>query len=453
MGYPERAAMTVDLETLRKFVRQCDPAIPLSGEDRRYVQLADVRGEGELTSVARLEQNILLLDRSCQLFTGYPGTGKTTELKQLEKKLTDAKDSPTHVVYVPFEKYIDLYSPISIADVLRVLAFELDREATRAEGKDPDKGSPYVEQLKSFLKNAGVSLKNLEVGAKGYGMNLMLELRSSPSFRQQVEKALEGRFQRFADEAHAAIEQAVERLGKARGAHAQRVVVLADGLEKLTPLRDEDRDRMEASVESLFLMHASWLRIPCHVVYTVPLWLRYRTADLGASYHGEPIVLPMVKVIGRDGAPSEPGLARLRGIVAARLDIAAIFGSDQAATLRPLLLASGGYLRDLLRMLRTALTATPLKNFPVGPAAVEHIIDRLAEDYGRTVLGTDLDALVAVAETHRLPKTGAEQLGAFGRLVERFLVLAYRNGEEWYEVHPMVRREPTLAARLKKPSA
>lgn len=41
-----------------------------------------------------------------------------------------------------------------------------------------------------------------------------------------------------------------------------------------------------------------------------------------------------------------------------------------------------------------------------------------------------------------------QQLAAFGRLVERLLVLAYRNGEEWYDVHPMVRRDPMLAAKL-----
>lgn len=152
-----------------------------------------------------------------------------------------------------------------------------------------------------FLKHADINLKNLEFGGKGYGLNLMLELRSSPSFRQQVDKALEGRFQRFATDAHNAIASAVERLRTARGAHAQRVVVLADGLEKLTPLRDEDRGSMEASVETLFLTHAGWLKLPCHVVYTFPLWLRYRSANLGASYHGEPMVLPMVKVVGKDG--------------------------------------------------------------------------------------------------------------------------------------------------------
>lgn len=41
---------------------------------------------------------------------------------------------------------------------------------------------------------------------------------------------------------------------------------------------------MEASVQTLFVEHASWLRLPCHAIYTFPLWLRFRTAELDACY-------------------------------------------------------------------------------------------------------------------------------------------------------------------------
>jgi hypothetical protein len=54
----------------------------------------------------------------------------------------DEIHEPTHVVFIDFEGFVDLYTPISITDVLRILAFTLDREATAEEairaGKDPD---------------------------------------------------------------------------------------------------------------------------------------------------------------------------------------------------------------------------------------------------------------------------------------------------------------------------
>jgi hypothetical protein len=240
---------------------------------------------------------------------------------------------------------------------------------------------------------------------------------------------------------------AVLRLRKAQGAFAERVVVIADGLEKLTPLRDEDRETLESSVETLFVSHAHLVRLPCHVIYTFPLWLRYRRADLGASYDGEPLVLPMVKVAERGGAAFEHGLTKLTELIGRRVDIARVFGHDPSATLRPLLLASGGYPRDLLRMVRSLLTG--VRTFPVRPEDAVRIVDRLAEDYSRTLFGTDLEVLTHVAATNALPRENREQLATFARLLERWLVLAYRNGSEGYDLHPMVRRDPMVAARLK----
>jgi len=122
----------------------------------------------------------------------------------------------------------------------------------------------------------------------------MLELKNNVSFRQKAEAALQGRFQQFVSDAQDVMAQAVVRLRKARGIYAERVVVIADGLEKFAPLREEDRPPMEASIETLFLTHRDLLRIPCHSIYTFPLWLRFRTAQLGTSYGREPLILPMV---------------------------------------------------------------------------------------------------------------------------------------------------------------
>lgn len=132
MEYP--VDMTIQIQDLRRFIRQCDPARPLEVDDSLYVPLDNVRGG--VSFVETLCRTITLSDtESCQLFTGFPGAGKTTELKRLAKRLEDAKDLP---IYIKFEEYIDSYSPIGITDVKRVVAYCMDREATVAEGKDPN---------------------------------------------------------------------------------------------------------------------------------------------------------------------------------------------------------------------------------------------------------------------------------------------------------------------------
>lgn len=436
--------MPLELWDLRRFVKQCDPLRPLEAGDPMYVPLDAVRGT--LSCIDALFRTVALSDlESCQLFTGFPGTGKTTELKRLAARLANAKDLPTHTIYIDFEEYLDRFAPISITDVMRIIAYCMDREATIAEGKDPATHPGYLEQFFDYISRTDASVKSLGFGA--YGSSLMLELKNNPSFRQKAETALEGRFQQFAAEAQEVMAQAVVRLRRAKGVFAERVVVIADGLEKLTPLREEERGRVEESVETLFLTHRDLLRIPCHVIYTFPLWLRFRTAQLGANFGREPLILPMVKVHAPDGSPHEAGITQMTELVRRRLEnLAPIFGDDITTTLRPLVEASGGYPRDLMRLVRSLLI--DVTDFPVKPADSARVISELGRSYADTILGTYLDVLVSVAKTHELPKENAADLALFGRLFERWLILAYRNGEEWYDLHPLVRRAASVQARL-----
>jgi hypothetical protein len=244
-----------------------------------------------------------------------------------------------------------------------------------------------------------------------------------------------------------AMTEAVVRLRKAPGTTAERVVVIADGLEKFTPLREEERRTMEASVESVFVQHAQLLRLPCHVIYTFPLWLRFQAAELGSLYDSQPLILPMVKIADRTGTPYEPGLGKLVDLVGRRVDLKRVFGSELEKTLLPLVRASGGYPRDLLRMVRELLVRND--KFPVAPAASERIIDDLAQEYAFVVRGTHVPMLKELAASHNLPQGSSQEVAEFGRLLEKWLVLAYRNGDEWYDLHPLVRRSPLVRDALR----
>jgi hypothetical protein len=436
---------TLPLEELRRFISLCDPMRPLEPGDPLYVPFDEgtpVRGGEGQSCIDQLQRLIYLKDETRQLFTGFPGTGKTTELKRLQVRLSAAKDLPTHAIYIDFEQWLDRYTPVSITDVLRVLANCLDREAAIAENKNPDDEPGYLRRFFEFLAQTDFELS--KIGFSAYGASFMLELKNNPSMRQRAEQQLKVRFQQFAKEAESAMVQAIVRIKAAL--HVMRVVVIADGLEKFAPLREEDRQTMEASVESVFVQHAGLLELPCHVIYTFPLWLRFRAAELGALYEGQPAVLPMVKIADQSGRAFPTGIAKLRDLVARRLDVPRLFGADLDATLMPLVEASGGYPRDLLRMVRQVLI--DVREFPVTAHAAQRVIDELTQQYAFVVRGTNLPLLGKISTTHALPQDSAEEVAQFGRLLERWLVLAYRNGDEWYDLHPLVRRAPIVSAFL-----
>jgi hypothetical protein len=444
------------LSEIRRYIALCDPDQPLVRPDDPLYEPLDqgdpVRGGGR-SCIEHLAQRIQIrgpTDATCQLFTGFLGSGKTTELRRLKTRLEADKLVPTHVVFVSFEDHIDVYAPISITDVLRVLAYALDREASMEEairaGKDPytvEVG--YLRRLYDFVARHDVDIKSL--GFDAYGAKLMLEIKDNPNFRQRVEAAAKLRFQAFAEEATDMMSEAIIRLRAVT--HAQRVVVIADGLEKLTYVGDDDRESVESAVETVFVTHASWLKLPLHVVYTFPFWLRFRAPTLGALYNGEPRVLPMVKIADPSGAPYPEGIQKLTSLVGRRMRIDRVFGASPTETLQPIIAASGGYPRDLLRMIREVISDA--LSLPVTPADSQRVISQLAQTYGRVIRTPDVDLLVEIARTHALPAGDGARLASFSRLFSRQLVLAYLNGEEWYDLHPLARRAAEVKQRLAAP--
>jgi hypothetical protein len=451
--------MTPDaLHELQRYIAKCDPDQPLVGEaDPLYEPLDQgepVRGSGELSCIEELAQTIRLREptgATCQLSTGVMGSGKTTELRRLKALLEADKITPTHVVFIDFQKLLDVYTPISITDILRILAFALDREATAEEairaGKDPDTLSVgYLRRFFDFVARLDPTIKT--IGFDAYGAKLMLEIKDNPDFRQRVEEALKLRFQAFAEEATDMMIEAIVRLRAAT--HAQRVVIIADSLEKLTYIREEDRLKVEAAAETVFVTHAAWLRLPVHVIYTFPFWLRFNAPTLGALYHREPRILPMVKIADRDSVPHADGMAKLTRLVGRRVPLDRVFGKALDQTLHPILAASGGYPRDLIRMIRDLLSATA--SLPVTAASCKRIVDQLGQVYARVIRTPEIDLLVEIARSHTLPKGDGARLASFSRLFNRQLVLTYLNGEEWYDIHPLVRRAPEVRARLDAPA-
>ena len=196
-----QSSAKISIQEMQQFVARCDPDRPLEAGDPLYVDLDDetpVRGGDGTSCIDEMERTLLFSDPSrptCQLFTGFPGTGKTTELNRLRARLDENKAFGAHTLAVDFQEYIDPYVAISITDILRVLAYTFDCAATVAEHKDPSAEPGYLRRFWDFLTRTEVDLK--EIGFEAYGASLMLELKNNPTFREKVGSALALRFQAF----------------------------------------------------------------------------------------------------------------------------------------------------------------------------------------------------------------------------------------------------------------
>jgi hypothetical protein len=168
----------------------------------------------------------------------------------------------------------------------------------------------------------------------------------------------------------------------------------------------------------------------------VPPWLKIRSPGVSKLYDGG-YLLPCVKVRQRMGETFDAGLDVLREIVAKRGDWHRLFASE--ADLNHVLLETGGFLRDLFGALKgMMMSAADKGEAPLDRSAIDLELSELRNGY-LPISIADALWLHKVARSHEaeLPEHG--ELPGLSRYFDTHLLLCYRNGEEWYDLHPLIR--------------
>ena len=215
---------------------------------------------------------------------------------------------------------------------------------------------------------------------------------------------------------------------------AGEAVFLVDSIEHFRGTLVNVSD-VQSSVETLFVSHAERLHLPhLHVVYTVPPYLKVRYSNVGSLYEpGGLHVLPALKLKSQEGVDFQQGYDAMEQVVAARGDWRKLLGERPA--LDRMVRYSGGHLRDLLRLLAEVLRrATEL---PVSADTVNAAIDQLRTEF-LPIADSDARWLANIGRSHRTALARTEDLPDLARFFDTHLALCYRNGDEWYDVHPLI---------------
>jgi hypothetical protein len=115
-------------------------------------------------------------------------------------------------------------------------------------------------------------------------------------------------------------------------------------------------------------------------------------------------------------------------------------GLIDEAQMRELARVSGGDVREMFSLARETLNLLDPEDdshFPAPPEAIEQC-KRLRRNQFGTIPGDHMDWLKRVAMTHEHGLQTSEQLGTLAQLLDGKLILQYRNGENWYDVHPLL---------------
>jgi energy-coupling factor transporter ATP-binding protein EcfA2 len=466
--------MTLDL---RKFSQATNPSKILAvenEEDRKYyIDFSSVRG-GNI--IEELKENITYFspdERTCELFTGHIGCGKSTELRRLEAEL---KKEEFHVVY--FESSQDLeMGDVDIGDILLAIARRVSESLNSLE--KIAMGEPT--SLNSLLKGAAKLLQtelevsaeasvpglgkvaastegkfSLEAGIPGLGKvtasekeglslvalgigTITAKAKNSPELRSKLREYLEPRTKGIIDAINEELLEPAKNKLQQRG--KKGLVVIVDNLDRVESV---PKPWGRTQPEYLFVDRGEQLsQLNCHVIYTIPLALLFSNelSRLTSRFGVDPKVLPMVPVQLRDGSECAEGMALLRQMVLARAfpDVAPeqrlelileVF--DRPETLDRLCRASGGHVRELLRLLNDWIKKD--RKLPLSIEGLENVIRSRRNQLSLAITDDEWEFLRQVRERKQVSGDEGYQV-----LIRSMFVYEYRDDEgSWFNINPIL---------------
>ena len=407
--------------------------------DPRYVHLYE---DSELCQSDPVERLFATIDwgasQTAQLFSGFRGTGKSTELRRLKKKL----EAAGYVVLLcDMKLYLNLSMPVDVGDFLLAVAGAVGDALSNPLllGKKPELG--YWDRALNFLTRTQIDLNELGLNAKipgtDLGASLKASIRQDPVFLEKLQARMRGHLSSFAAEVHSFLEECALALREARGIDT-RIVVLFDSVEQYHG-GSRSAEEVFASLETLFAGHAEKLKLPyLHVVYTIPPWLQVRVPNVGERYQAK-VTVPAIRLYNKDGTICRSGRTVMQGLVEKRGNWRKLIRDE--ASFQKVLEASGGHIRDLFRILRELLILGRNRSLPLTNIGKEDAVTLAIDLVRRHFLPISIqDArwLCRVADSHDISLPDGQQLVGLARLFDQQLILCYANGEEWYNTHPLV---------------
>jgi hypothetical protein len=433
-------------ELRRKIMSAFEPFEPARPET--YVNCQSVRGDWDV--LVELGSKIVNSEkRTCQLFSGHRGSGKSTELT---RRLNDYLAAQGFLVVYFAADGEDLepgdiqYEDILLSCVRHII------EAVPIDNTDNNPLMRWVQKNWEWVQNflpEQMSFEELKAEANlGFG-KLITTLKTIPDQRREIRKKINEKTPSLL----AALNEFIDHAQVNLPAQQERgIVLIVDSLDRI-PHKD---DGEKQNCREIYINRSTLMRgLRCHVVYTVPVAMVYSDteADLRENY-GSSLVLPMLMVRYPDGRVNRAGIDILRQLVRQRIEaidpqlalnldgtspasnVQAIFDSPE--TLDSLCFMSGGRVRVLMHLIQDSLQYNGT-NLTIQESSVIRAVQELGSKYSNEVDGFQWNILARIASQ---PKTTDNTPETF-ELLRKAHLLEYRYYRDnkltiWRDVHPLI---------------
>jgi len=234
---------------------------PLQPGDPAYVDCRAVRGDEDVVEdlgrTVRRSQSF-----TYQLYSGYRGSGKTTELLRLKQ---DLEERGHLVVYFAADEEDLSVQDAQYTDILLACTRHLLKELKKA---NPE---PILNWLKARLRDLkdvmlteiNIDQVNLELGLKEFA-KLTTAVRTEPGQRQKIRERIEPHTETLIQALNAFIKD-----GRSHLPEKTKLLVIADNLDRIVPIFKENA---RSNHEEIFLdRHEQLKALNCHIIYRTHL--------------------------------------------------------------------------------------------------------------------------------------------------------------------------------------
>ncbi len=352
-------------------------------------------------------------------FSGHRGCGKSTELLHLTANpRIQKKYWPLNFSIREEADIIDL----DFRDILLAIGSRMFRDYRKCGGHLPEQ---LLKELNGWRGKVEEEVKTIHNGRTdfelGTGINAFF---TNTNVKMRLEPATRAELRQVFEKDITGLIAVINNISTAIYSKEHRIpLILIDDLDKpgLEEARAIFHDRREIMMQPA-----------CAIIYTVSSALFYSKGF--DAIRDQAIFLPNIKLHphAEPEVRDREGYQTLRRFVNVRTDP----GLIDPLALEEAITYSGGVFREMARIMRTAIgRARRRKASRMEVVDVEWATTEIRNEYRRILDKEDLAILKKVHEQNRL-----EYDERLRPLLQLLAILEYRNGENWCDVHPVLRR-------------
>ncbi|MRG90655.1 hypothetical protein [Polyangium spumosum] len=419
---------TVELaRTLGAVMRACNTESPLQGDDPRFLDLAEGRGDH---ATERLIRRLRKTERGELLhaaFVGHRGAGKTTEIQRVLRDVAD--------LYLPvyIEATLEMDSiRIEVEDLLLNIAIAVEAEMRRIGKELPQEllervEGWFAEKVRTTRWAHGLGA-DVVTGAEGklaapFVASLFAQARTllkyESEYRTEVKQVLKQYPGTLLQSVNDILDAAHERLD------GRSLLVVIDNLDRYEP----------TVIDELLVATSDRIRrLRCCLLLTPPvsLLLQPKSARLDDRYACFDLFTVRLRKPEQrydEFDAGAPGRDLLEQALGKRIDVGVMIPEKEARD--RLIAASGGAIRELLEL--TSLSAEFARGDVILEADVEKALAYKKQRMRDQINVNDWwPALRDIAETKQVTADPRSLNLLFYRFVFKY------NGEGWYDIHPLI---------------